>query len=254
MTKQIRRFSNLAAALVLMIAAFAFILSYDAIRELAIDNGVKTEYAWMVPFIIDGSMVVFSVSVIRAALTNEKQWPGWVLIGLFTAVSIAFNVGHSNAEPYGITIAILTPLALLFTFETLMGQIKSTLQGELKTIEELQAEFQAAQASASDLQAQNKRLQDNNKTMQAEFQAAQARGNDLQAQNKRLQDAADKLQGQVEGLQETAVSWQTLNPVMQAAARYNAGQFETLQAAAETVQVDASTISRYAKQLNGVQK
>lgn len=128
------RLSIISGLLVSMIALLAFILSFDAIMKLAIDNGTPEELAWMVPLIVDGSMIVFSVSVMRATLANEKTRIGWALIIAFTAVSVWFNVAHSNLTTFGIAIAALAPLALFATFETLMGQIRSTVQGGVNAL------------------------------------------------------------------------------------------------------------------------
>ena len=61
MNKYARIISFVSAVLVLMIAVLAFILSFDAIRNEAIIQGIKPGIAWMVPFIIDGLMIVLSI-------------------------------------------------------------------------------------------------------------------------------------------------------------------------------------------------
>lgn len=128
------KLSVISGTLVGAIALIAFILSFDAIMHLAIDNGVNARLAWMVPLIVDGAMVVFSVSVMRATLAGEKTWQGWALIVAFTAVSVTFNIAHSNLTPFGIAIAALAPIALFATFETLMSQIRSTVQGGINAL------------------------------------------------------------------------------------------------------------------------
>lgn len=128
------KLSVISGILVGAIALIAFILSFDAIMHLAIGNGVNERLAWMVPLIVDGAMVVFSVSVMRSTLAGEKTWQGWALIVAFTAVSVWFNIAHSNMTTFGIAIAALAPLALFATFETLMSQIRSTVQGGINAL------------------------------------------------------------------------------------------------------------------------
>ena len=54
------KLSIISGVLVGAIALIAFILSFDAIMHLAINNGVNPYLAWMVPLIIDGAMIVFN--------------------------------------------------------------------------------------------------------------------------------------------------------------------------------------------------
>jgi len=126
--KNIKIISFISAILVLIIAVFAFILSFDAIRNLAMAHSIPSSIAFMVPFIIDGLMVVLSVGVLRSALLGEMTAVNWIFIIAFTAVSIGFNVVHSDQTWTGISFAILYPVSLLIAFESFMAQIKSSVK------------------------------------------------------------------------------------------------------------------------------
>lgn len=259
------KLSIISGGLVGAIALIAFILSFDAIMHLAISVGVSERLAWMVPLIVDGSMTVFSVSVMRSTLAGEKTWQGWMLIVAFTAVSVWFNIEHSNGSLFGIAIAALAPLALFATFETLMSQIRSTVQGGINALarhwqkravlllgiakhwrqraNELTAALNDAKSQIDGLLARVDNLQD---------KANEAQG--LKTENGRMQKELDRLTRELERLQDVSEAWQGMNPKAQAAALYNAGKFGTLQEAANMADVSESTVSRFAGQLNGVTK
>ena len=143
--KHIKVISFISAFLVLVIAIFAFILSFSAIRQLAIDATVPVNIAFMVPLIVDGLMAVLSVSILRAYLMNEDTRLNWFFVCVFTAVSIGFNYAHSDKSIPGIAIAILTPIALVIAFESFMKQIRQSVQYKttIQGIEHLKIELKA---------------------------------------------------------------------------------------------------------------
>lgn len=259
------KLSIISGGLVGAIAIIAFILSFDAIMHLAISVGVNERLAWMVPLIVDGSMTVFSVSVMRSTLAGEETWQGWLLIIAFTAVSIWFNVEHSNGSLFGMIIAALAPIALFTTFETLMKQIRSTVQGGINALakhwqaravllmgiakhwrqraNDLTAALNDAKSQIDGLLARVDNLQDKANEAQA-----------LKAENGRMQKDIDRLTRELERLQNVSEAWQHMNEKAKAAAMYNAGQFGTLEDAASMAKVSPSTVSRIAGQLNGVTK
>ena len=58
--------SLVSALLVLFLAGSAFFLSFESLRNLAVQIGIAEQIAWLYPAIIDGAIVVFSLSVLRA--------------------------------------------------------------------------------------------------------------------------------------------------------------------------------------------
>lgn len=259
------KLSVISGTLVGFIALLAFILSFDAIMHLAISNGVNEYLAWMVPLIVDGAMVVFSVSVMRATLAGEKTRAGWALIIAFTAVSVWFNIAHSNMQVFGIAIAALAPLALFATFETLMSQIRSTVQGGINALAKhwrkramvLMGIAKEWRQRAADLTGQLKDAQSQIDGLMARVENLQGKANEaqgLKSENGRLQKEVDRLTKEAERLQDVHDAWQHMNDKAQAAALYNAGKFANLQEAATMAKVSESTVSRFAGQLNGVAK
>ena len=118
----------LTSVLVLALAVAAFVLSYDALRGLAADNGVKAKLAWIWPFVIDGFLIVASLSVLRNGLLGERALYQWALVVLFTAASIAFNIAHAPENLLARVVGATPPIALALAFELLMGQLKSDVK------------------------------------------------------------------------------------------------------------------------------
>lgn len=121
--------ATITAVLVLAIALGAFVLSYDALRDLAQTNGIRDGLAWIFPLIVDGFIVVASLAVLRNGLMAEPTLLAWVLVVLFVALSVAFNVIHASdtADLIGKVIAAVPPLALVLAFELLMAQVRSAV-------------------------------------------------------------------------------------------------------------------------------
>jgi DNA-binding transcriptional regulator GbsR (MarR family) len=120
--------SLITSVLVLALAVAAFVLSYDALQALAVANGVETHLAWIWPFVIDGFLIVASLSVLRNGLLGEKALYPWALVVLFTGASIAFNIAHAPEALLARVVGAIPPLALALAFELLMGQLKSEVK------------------------------------------------------------------------------------------------------------------------------
>lgn len=117
--------SLISAALVLFLAASGFWLSFDALTALAIEVGIEPERAWLYPAIIDGAVIIFSLNVLRTNLAQEKPTYAWVLVSVFTLLSIVLNVIHAEQHVLARVFGAIPPIALFLSFELLMSQIKS---------------------------------------------------------------------------------------------------------------------------------
>jgi hypothetical protein len=174
--------SQINAVLVLFLAGAAFWLSFDALRHLAIDNGIAPTLAWLYPAIVDGAIIVFSLSVLRANLNKERAWYPWLLVGLFTALSVVLNIFHARETVLARVLAAVPPLALFLSFELLMGQVKATVQraAAFQSLRELaamarrqQSELDAGvrerQADLDKVAVQVERLEQKKKEMMTEL-------------------------------------------------------------------------------------
>ncbi|WP_053208223.1 DUF2637 domain-containing protein [Jiangella muralis] len=79
-----------------LVAAGAFWLSFTALRDLARRAGIDSGQAWAWPLIVDGIIVVATVSVV--ALTPHGRtatWYPWMLLVAGARVSVAANAAHA---------------------------------------------------------------------------------------------------------------------------------------------------------------
>ena len=109
---------------VIGLAAAGFAMSYDALHSLALTNGVPPALAWMWPLVVDGFIVVASLSVVRAVADNRRATYPWLLVLAFSTISIAFNVVHAGPTLVARFVAAIPPAALVLSFELLMRQLR----------------------------------------------------------------------------------------------------------------------------------
>lgn len=108
---------------VLALAAFAFALSYDALHELADDAGIRPELALLWPLVVDGFIIVASLSVLAFGRAGRSTAYPWTLVTLFSALSVVFNVAHAPDELIAQAVAAIPPLALVLAFELFVRQL-----------------------------------------------------------------------------------------------------------------------------------
>jgi hypothetical protein len=113
---------RVSAAGVLVLAAAAFTLSYDALHQLALDSRVRPGLAWMWPVVIDGTIVVALLTVLAAKRATASTGYPWTLAGLFSAASVAFNIAHAPDRPVAQLVFAMAPVALVLTTHLLMQQ------------------------------------------------------------------------------------------------------------------------------------
>jgi hypothetical protein len=114
---------RVSAAGVLVLAAAAFTLSYDALHQLALDSRVRPGLAWLWPVVIDGTIVVALLTVLAAKRAAGRAGYPWALAGLFSAASVAFNVAHAPDRPVARLVFAMAPVALVLTTHLLMQQM-----------------------------------------------------------------------------------------------------------------------------------
>lgn len=145
--------STLTGVLVFLLAAAAFLLSFDALKHLAATNGIPAGKSWIYPAIVDGAIIVFSLSVLQASLNRQHTLYPWILVGAFTVLSVILNIVHAPATFLSRVLAAIPPLALFLSFELLMGQIKGIVQrsGAIQSLQELFEAIRQKQAEFDEL-------------------------------------------------------------------------------------------------------
>lgn len=148
--------SSLTGFLVFLLAAAAFLLSFDALKHLAATNGIPTGKAWIYPAIVDGAIIVFSLSVLQASLNRQRTTYPWALVAVFTAMSVILNIVHAPNSFLSRVLAAIPPVALFLSFELLMGQIKGLVQrsGAIQSLRELFEAIRQRQAELDNLSKQ----------------------------------------------------------------------------------------------------
>lgn len=130
--------STLTVVLVTLLGLASFTLSFEALWHFAHESGaLSRERAWLFPLVVDGAILVFSISALRSSIVGEDTRWAMSLVVFSTLASVVFNVAHA---PSGIMPALIgaTPPVLLFlSFESLLRQINSSLGGREFTLKDL---------------------------------------------------------------------------------------------------------------------
>ncbi|MFE9583202.1 DUF2637 domain-containing protein [Nocardia sp. NPDC006044] len=107
-----------AVVIIVVIGAAAFVLSFAALRDLAILANTPKRWAWLFPVIVDGTIIQATISALVLAKSPERKWFLWVL-GTGALVSIAGNSLHAVAAgrilPWWASalVAAIAPISLL---------------------------------------------------------------------------------------------------------------------------------------------
>ncbi|MEV4206628.1 DUF2637 domain-containing protein [Nocardia salmonicida] len=99
-----------AVLIVLVIGGAAFVLSFAALRDLAIRAHTPNELAWLFPVIVDGTIIQATIAVLALADSPERSFFTRVLIAGAT-VSIGGNIAHALVSGHGALAAILAVIA-----------------------------------------------------------------------------------------------------------------------------------------------
>ena len=106
---------RVSAAGVLLLAAAAFTLSYDALHQLALDSRVRPALAWLWPVVIDGTIVVAllpcwppNAPATRGPATRGR-WPGC------SPLPRRLQHRHAPDRPVAQLVFAMAPVALVLT-------------------------------------------------------------------------------------------------------------------------------------------
>lgn len=177
-----KRISYITAALVVCLTILSLVLSFNALRSVAFDHGLSDWRAFVWPLTIDFALIVFSLSVVSALLTRQSTWLRWLMVGLFTFATLAFNVADVDFDslpdnhlwflPY--LVMIMPPLAFVLSFETLMAMLRSGVQrGELsETLDDLSGQQSEIMAEIDALKLKRTRLKANVVSLEDKIEAA----------------------------------------------------------------------------------
>jgi len=258
--------STLTGVLVFLLAAAAFLLSFDALKHLAATNGIPTGKSWIYPAIVDGAIIVFSLSVLQASLNRQHTLYPWILVGAFTALSVILNIVHAPATFLSRVLAAIPPLALFLSFELLMGQVKGLVQrsGAIQSLQEL---FEAIRQKQTELDELIRVRRDEMQVVidqhNAEVTKLTTQTEQLTAKKEALQSELQELRAEQKSLQKAEQTYDTASIERARAARDSAKQEAietlltflaehpnaTLTEIAEVIKRSKSTVSGYVNEL-----
>jgi len=172
----VRFLSASTGVLVALLAAGAFALSFDALKRLADENGVSPGLTWVWPLVLDGAIVAFSLSALRASLHREPVAYPMALVVIATSTSVVFNVAHAPSGILAHTMAAVPPVFLFLSFELLMRQLRGEVERRsvIASLESLADEAKRAEAARAQLSKQIEALRDERKAIKSERAAAMA--------------------------------------------------------------------------------
>ncbi|NKV32956.1 DUF2637 domain-containing protein [Rhodococcus hoagii] len=85
----------------LVLAALAFTLSFDALRALAIDIGVRPQRAWMAPVAIDIAQAAATAGLVVIGVADKYKTARWYCMGLAT-LTVLLSVAGNSYHAYGL--------------------------------------------------------------------------------------------------------------------------------------------------------
>ena len=252
--------SLVTATLVVFLTVASFRLSYAALSKLAAVNGIEPGLAWLWPLIVDGALIVFSMAVLRGSLHGEKTVYPWVMVALFSALSIGFNVLHAPETWVAQVIAAVPPVALLLSFEALMNQVRAEIR-HATTLQSLDQLSQAAQAKRDELELLNRQIisascrkdkvQDSAPGSQAQGMVLNGAFSSANGPKDSSGGRATFIPGDLKALERANQTRQEQITARQTQVLALTDQAWTQRDVAEALEVSVSTIKRDLKELNG---
>ncbi|MBE7549465.1 MAG: DUF2637 domain-containing protein [Anaerolineales bacterium] len=181
----------LTGVLTLLLALFSFILSFNALTDLAAKKGVSVPPLF--PFIVEFAVVIFSMNALYRSLHGESAKWQWALIIGASLLAGLFNVAHATTDLLSRVMAAMPSLFLLLSFETFLGQVKHAVkrQALVKSMADLNQEVDTKRQELDQMIA----------SKQAEFETlVEAKQNELATKSKELDTLIDAKQAEIEKL------------------------------------------------------
>lgn len=124
--------------MVSFLALASFTLSFEALRQLAVEKRVVTErLSWIFPLVVDGGIVVFSLAALRSSLRDESAFWLSFLVIVVTGASVYFNICHVGDDWLARGLASVPPILLFASLEVLFFMMRKEInyQSEEETPE-----------------------------------------------------------------------------------------------------------------------
>jgi hypothetical protein len=114
----------------LFIAVSAFILSYDALRLLALSSGVNWWLSLLYPLVFDAVGIVAALIIVQMIEAKDNTVYAWVLTVTFAALSVAGNVLHLTPGQWWLPFVVFAvpPAALALIFHLYTTQLTNDIR------------------------------------------------------------------------------------------------------------------------------
>lgn len=197
----------LTGALTLLLALFSFVLSFNALTDLATHHGVSIPVLF--PLTVEAAVVIFSLNALYRSLHGESTGWQWVLIIGSSLLAGVFNILHAKSDLLSRAIAAMPSLFLLLSFETFLGQVRHAVRRSsvIQRIADLNSELEQNRLKfAKQLDGMRsslrRRFDQERSKLAAELEQIQA---DLNAKRSTVQALA----AQIEQQRSTAAEWES---------------------------------------------
>ncbi len=117
----------LFALLFAIICVSSFALSFMNLADAAKTAGIPDGWTMLWPLGIDTFIVMGSLFILQASIQRESTLEGWAVVGIFTIISIGFNIAHSPSDYLSRAAHGVPPVALCWSLHLLMVRLKRDL-------------------------------------------------------------------------------------------------------------------------------
>ena len=110
----IRIIAWLTGILTLLLTLFSFILSFNALADLAINHGISIPVLF--PLVVEAGVVIFSLNALYRSIHGERAIWQWCLVIGSSLLAGGFNVLHARPDLVSRIMAAMPSLFLLLSF------------------------------------------------------------------------------------------------------------------------------------------
>lgn len=142
----LRRFSLAATIVVATASAW---LSFDAISNLAEAQGFNAQLSWLLPVCIDGTILASGMLNVANALSNQRSFFPWTVLGIASALSVWANASTSDGTFTGLVVHATPSVMLLMSLEASMLLLKRKIV-ETEALQAAAAQHEAAEAAKAE--------------------------------------------------------------------------------------------------------
>ncbi len=125
--------------LTLLLALFAFVLSFNALTDLAHTH--KVSIPPLFPFVVEFGVIIFSLNALFRSMNGESAKWQWSLVIGSSLLAGLLNIAHAETDILSRTMAAMPSLFLLLSFESFLSLLKYsvTRQSAIVTLDKIQS-------------------------------------------------------------------------------------------------------------------